>query len=87
METTLRLASWGGSTALRIPKNFLKQMNLTAQSTVNIKISDNNELIIKPVYRHITLEERFKDWDGKVYEPDEDDIAWLNAPPVGDEEW
>jgi len=65
METTLQLAAWGGSTALRIPKSFLKQLNLTEKSTVKIKISENNELVIKPVYRHIPLEERFKDWDGK----------------------
>jgi antitoxin component of MazEF toxin-antitoxin module len=64
METTLQLAAWGGSTALRIPKSFLQQLNMNEKSTVKIKINENNELIIAPVYQHITLAERFKDYKG-----------------------
>jgi len=85
METTLQLAAWGGSIALRIPKNFLKQMNLTEKSTVKIKINDNNELIMESVFRHKTIAERFKDWDGVPYEMTEEDIAWLEMPDVGSE--
>ncbi|MCL2634276.1 MAG: AbrB/MazE/SpoVT family DNA-binding domain-containing protein [Oscillospiraceae bacterium] len=84
METTLQLASWGGSTALRIPKNFLQQMNMTDNSTVKIKISDNNELIISPVYQHKTLEERFKNWDGD-YKLTDEDKEWLNMESAGAE--
>jgi len=64
METTLQLAAWGGSTALRIPKSFLQQLNMDEKSTVKLKITENNELIVAPVYRHISLAERFRDYTG-----------------------
>jgi len=85
METTLQLAAWGGSTALRIPKAFLQQLNVNEKSTVKIKIGDNNDLIITPIYQHKTLEERFKDWDGKPYKLTEEDDEWLNMESVGAE--
>ncbi|MCL1866750.1 MAG: AbrB/MazE/SpoVT family DNA-binding domain-containing protein [Oscillospiraceae bacterium] len=84
METTLQLDSRGGSAALRIPPKFLQQMNINEKSTVKIKISGDNELIISPVRQHKTLEERFKDWDGE-YEIADEDREWLNAEEVGRE--
>jgi antitoxin component of MazEF toxin-antitoxin module len=84
METTLQLAAWGGSTALRIPKSFLQQLNMDEKSTVKLKITENNELIIAPVYRHKTLEELFEGFDG-VYELTDEDREWLNMEPVGRE--
>jgi antitoxin component of MazEF toxin-antitoxin module len=85
METTLQLASWGGSTALRIPKNFLQQLNMTEKTSVKIKINNNNELVITAVYRHKTLEERFKDWDGTPYKLTDEDKEWLNMEEIGKE--
>ena len=83
METTLQLAAWGGSTALRIPKQFLKQLNITEKSTVSLKINNNNELIIAPVYRHKTLEERFANWEGEPYTLTAEDNDWLNMENTG----
>ncbi|GHU78625.1 hypothetical protein FACS1894188_13590 [Clostridia bacterium] len=85
METTLQLANWGGSTALRIPKNFLKYLGIAEKSTVTIATTDKNELIITPVYRHKTLDERFEGWNGEKYEPTEEDYEWLNMKPIGEE--
>jgi antitoxin component of MazEF toxin-antitoxin module len=59
-ETILQLAAWGGSTALRIPKDFLQHLGIGEKSSVLLKISDDNELIVTPVYRHKKLEERFE---------------------------
>jgi antitoxin component of MazEF toxin-antitoxin module len=59
-------------------------MNINEKSTVKIKISGDNELIISPVRQHKTLEERFKDWDGE-YEIADEDREWLNAEEVGRE--
>ena len=84
METTIKLAAWGGSTALRIPKNFLQQLGIEDKSTVSLKISDNNELIITPVYRHKTLDERFSGWNG-TYELTHEDREWLDMKAVGEE--
>ncbi|MCL2086439.1 MAG: AbrB/MazE/SpoVT family DNA-binding domain-containing protein [Oscillospiraceae bacterium] len=83
METTLQLAAWGGSTALRIPKNILQRLNLNEKSTVKVRI-DNDEIIIKPVYPHKTLKERFEGWVGN-YELTDEDREWLNLEPMGEE--
>ncbi|MCL2086436.1 MAG: AbrB family transcriptional regulator [Oscillospiraceae bacterium] len=64
METTLQLASWGDSTALRIPKIFLRQLNMTDKSTVKIKINHNNELIVTPYVKRMTIQERFAMYPG-----------------------
>jgi len=86
METTSQLAVWGGSAAVRIPKNFLRQLGLGEKSTVLLKISEKNELVITPVYRHKTLEERFEGWNEQPYELTVEDKEWLNMKPVGEEE-
>jgi antitoxin MazE len=86
MQTTLQLATWGGSTALRIPKNFLQQLGIADKSTVIIKTTDNNELVITPVYRHKTLDERFAEWNGDKYELTDEDREWLDMKSVGEEE-
>jgi len=85
METTLQLATWGGSTALRIPKDFLRQMNLDEKSTVKIRIGDDNNLIVTPVYPHKTLTERFENWDGGSYKLTDEDKSWLDIESVGTE--
>jgi antitoxin component of MazEF toxin-antitoxin module len=63
--TTIQLASWGNSTALRIPKQLLTELGIDKNSTVSVSVTENKELIIKPVYKHKTLEERFKGWNGE----------------------
>ena len=64
MEITLQLATWGGSTALRIPKIILQQLNLTEKSTVELKV-DGNSLIVKPLIQEPTLRELFINYTGE----------------------
>ncbi|MDR0580306.1 MAG: AbrB/MazE/SpoVT family DNA-binding domain-containing protein [Campylobacteraceae bacterium] len=58
--TNIKLATWGNSTALRLPKTLLNQLGIDKNSTVSISITENQELLIKPVYKHKTLKERFE---------------------------
>ncbi|MCL2019296.1 MAG: hypothetical protein FWG70_05985 [Oscillospiraceae bacterium] len=81
METTLQLASWGGSTALRIPKNFLQQLNMTDKSTVKIKINRNNELVVMPYVKRMTIQERFEMYPGNYFR--EEELDW--GEDVGEE--
>ena len=81
MEITLQLASWGGSTALRIPKNFLQQLNLTEKSTVTIKINRNNELVVTPYVKPMTIQERFEMYPGNYF--GEEELDW--GEDVGEE--
>jgi hypothetical protein len=48
----------------------------------------DNKSETKAERKHISLEERFKNypnWDGKPYELTEEDLAWINMEPVGKE--
>jgi antitoxin component of MazEF toxin-antitoxin module len=84
METVLQLAAWGGSTALRIPKNFLQELGIADKSSVKLRIGANRELIVTPVYCHKTLAERFEGWDGTL-ELSGEDKEWLEMETVGEE--
>ena len=81
METTLRLAAWGGSTALRIPKNFLKQLNLNDKSTVKLKINRNNELVVVPYVKRMTIQERFAMYPMDYFK--EEEVDW--GEDIGEE--
>lgn len=81
METILQLASWGGSTALRIPKNFLQQLNMTEKTTVKIKINNNNELVVMPFVKRMTIQERFSLYSSDFIQ--EDELDW--GGDVGEE--
>ncbi|MCL2053883.1 MAG: hypothetical protein FWG90_05510 [Oscillospiraceae bacterium] len=81
METILQLASWGGSTALRIPKNFLQQLNMTDKSTVKIKINRNNELVVMPYVKRMTIQERFEMYPANYFQ--EEELDW--GEDIGEE--
>lgn len=52
------ISVWGNSLALRIPADIVKELELSAKTSVQMEISEGN-LVIKPVKkrRHYTLEE------------------------------
>ena len=76
------IAKWGNSQAIRIPKQILDSLSLSDNDTVDISIESNSIVIKKAEPRYMSIQERFKDFDG-VYEPNE--IDW--GAPVGNEVW
>jgi antitoxin component of MazEF toxin-antitoxin module len=64
MERTINLGYWGKSIGLRLPKNVTEALGLDSNSAVSYVLTDNKELIIKPVYEHKTIKERFKNYKG-----------------------
>lgn len=81
MITTIQ--KWGNSSGIRIPKAVLEDSLIQLNDEVDI-IAEDNKIIIKKVKsrRHITLAERFKDYNGS-YKCEEAD--W--GKPVGGELW
>ncbi len=61
MYTTIQ--KWGNSQALRLPKAILEMAKLNENDKVEIKVQDGN-LIIVPVKKHITLQERIAEYKG-----------------------
>jgi antitoxin ChpS len=85
MHTT-NLRKVGGSVMLAVPPAMLDQLQLKAGSTVGLAV-EGDRLILeaqkKPKY---TLEELLVKSDYSApLERTEEDLEWLNAPPVGRE--
>jgi antitoxin MazE len=80
MERVINLGSWGNSIGLRLPKNVIDRLGLDNHSAVSYRITENNEMIIKPVYKHKTIKERFADYTGE-YRGEE--LCW--GEDVGEE--
>ncbi len=51
------IVRWGNSQGIIIPKVFMEECNFKVGETVCME-ARNNELVIRPLFRHKTLEER-----------------------------
>ncbi|WP_419875550.1 AbrB/MazE/SpoVT family DNA-binding domain-containing protein [Candidatus Pristimantibacillus sp. PTI5] len=49
LMTTATLSKWGNSSAVRIPSQFLKQLNLDEGAELQIILTANNEILLRPV--------------------------------------
>ena len=78
----VQIQKWGNSLALRIPKAFAVESNVTGGSTVEVSI-DNGNIIVKPIREpEYTLEELV---EGITDDNRHDKIDW--GKPVGSEVW
>lgn len=46
--TTVTLSKWGNSCAIRIPTQLLKRLNLEEGSEIEMRVTENNELLLRP---------------------------------------
>lgn len=46
--TTATLSKWGNSSAIRIPNQLLKKLNLEEGSEIEILVTADNELLLRP---------------------------------------
>jgi antitoxin MazE len=72
-----KVAKWGNSLGVRIPKALLEVMGISDNDTVEI-IAENKTLVIKPARERLTLEKIFQDWSGEG--PDTYDWGELDSP-------
>lgn len=81
MRTAIQ--KWGNSQGIRIPKAILDISLMKADDIVDV-IAEENQIIIKKAIlkKHITLEERLRDFNGEyTFE----EIDW--GKPAGKEIW
>lgn len=77
-----RLQKWGNSIGIRIPSNIIKSMKLKTNDLMDIFEQDSKIVITKSKRSKISLEERFKEYNGKnLVEP----YDW--GKPMGKEIW
>ena len=78
----VQIQKWGNSLALRIPKAFAVESNVTGGSTVDVSMEDGN-IVVKPIKESkYTLEELL---DGLTDDQLHGEID--SGPPVGREVW
>ena len=77
-----QIVSWGNSQGIRLPKNILKEASMHINDEVLLH-AENGKIIIEPVHRHRTLEERAAAAGGKLGPYEEFD--W--GEPAGRELW
>ena len=80
MET--QIIKWGNSQGIRIPKSIMKNCGFQMNDTLEM-IATGQRIIIQKSFRHKTLEERAKDFGGKLGPYTE--FEW--GEPVGREIW
>ena len=60
-----RLQKWGNSAGIRIPKSFLKTLNLNTNDEVNISMEEDKIIISKINKKRISLKNRIKKYTGQ----------------------
>ena len=78
----VQIQKWGNSLALRIPKAFAVESNVTGGSTVDVSM-ENGKIVVTPISeREYTLEELV---DGITDDNRHEEVDW--GRPVGNEVW
>ena len=79
---TAQVKTWGNSQGIRLSKELLDLAGIKLNDLLNIELLDGN-IVLKKAYKHKTLEERAKEYGGKLGPYEEFD--W--GEPVGRERW
>ena len=91
MQTTI--VKWGNSQGIRLPKAFLKNIQITENDPVDITL-ENEKIVIKKINakEHKTTKQRLIEFYGEEFEQTvlpqaspQNEIDW--GKPVGNEIW
>lgn len=77
-----RLQKWGNSVGIRIPSSIIKSLNLKINDVLELETEEKKIIITKSVKKTISLEEKFKAYNGKNLAKD---FEW--DEPQGREIW
>jgi antitoxin MazE len=77
-----QVKSWGNSQGIRLSKELLALAGIQNNDYLDIELIDGN-IVLKKAFQHRTLEQRVKEFEGRLGPYDEFD--W--GEPVGRERW
>lgn len=78
----VRIQKWGNSAGIRIPSSILKSLKIKTNDVLNIEQQEDKIIISIPKKRKISLEERFKNYNGDNLAKD---FSWDDS--MGREIW
>lgn len=61
-----KLQKWGNSVGICIPSSILKTLNLKINDILELVQEEDKIIVSKSSKKHISLEERFKKYNGKI---------------------
>ena len=61
----VNMQKWGNSDGIRIPSNILKSLKLKTNDVLDLKVEDDKIIILKSKKEKISLESRFKKYNGE----------------------
>lgn len=73
------IQKWGNSHGIRLSKTVLEMANLSENDKVEIRL-ENNNLVLIPIKKQLTLKERIADYDGDYV-----CTEWNTGEPRGSE--
>ncbi|PID86181.1 AbrB/MazE/SpoVT family DNA-binding domain-containing protein [Candidatus Gracilibacteria bacterium] len=82
MSLNITLQKWGNSKGVRIPKSVLDMLNWEENENLELEMKNNKIIIKKDNQNRKTIQELFKDYDGKYTK---ETIDWGEAR--GKEVW
>jgi antitoxin MazE len=83
--TRVAVAKWGNSTAIRLPKAIVDELNLVPGQTVEMTVENGKAVISRAATVKLAppLEEMIAEMDRLGWENEPDTVAW--GPDVGSE--
>ena len=78
----VRIQKWGNSAGIRIPSSILKSLKIKTNDVLNIEQQEDKIVISIPKKRIISLEEKFKNYNGDNLAKD---FSWDDS--MGREIW
>ncbi len=78
----VRIQKWGNSAGIRIPSSILKSLKIKTNDVLNIEQQEDKIVISIPKKRKISLEEKFKNYNGDNLAKD---FSWDDS--MGREIW
>ncbi|MGO4940733.1 AbrB/MazE/SpoVT family DNA-binding domain-containing protein [Fundicoccus sp. Sow4_D5] len=79
--TQLQIKKWGNSSAIRFPKELLRQVGFENNSLIEVEIVEN-KLVLQKVTKHQSIHDLFKDYKGGSFKSE-----LVEFEPVGNELW
>ena len=81
------IKKWGNSLAARIPSAMAKTLKIEVNQRVTMEVKDGKLIITPFTNREYDLADLLRHCPQKAIQLDDEDREWLNAKPVGKEEW
>lgn len=88
LNVIVPIRKWGNSQGIRIPKNFMEELHVKENESIELSVVEDT-IVIKKCKKFNNLRERLESFYGKpieeIFVEPTEDVSW--GEPVGKEIW